>query len=319
MTGIAGVAVRPDVARSGVATHLMRETMAELAQNGVALSTLYASTQTLYRKVGFEAAGTRYEAVLQPLHIEHDERPLILRSITQADHPRIHALYATLAAERNGHLDRSSYIWNRTIRGRFGVTTYGMVVESGDDVEGYVLYRKNPTQPPMHRIWLTDIQASTARAYRHLWTFLRDLSTSVVVEIGFQTSPADAAYLCFSNPRFRMRQTDNWMLRISDPKAALEERGYPAAVKAHLSFELDDDVLPSPSRFMLHVEDGVGRVEQGGNGSVRLDVRALAALYSGFASPRTLARLDRIQAPEAVLKLAATIFSGPHPWMPDMF
>jgi len=57
MVGIAGVGVGIADRGRGVARALMAGTVQELAERGVALSTLYASTQTLYRSVGYERAG----------------------------------------------------------------------------------------------------------------------------------------------------------------------------------------------------------------------------------------------------------------------
>jgi predicted acetyltransferase len=320
MVGVAGVAVRPDAARRGVATALMRESMRELAREGVALSTLYASTQTLYRKVGFEAAGSRFEARVPPTQIEIASHDPPLRRAVEADRPAIEAFYAARAADRPGHLDRGPYIWNRTLLERFGNATHGVLVADDDRIEGYVFYRKVSSDPPYHDMIVTDLQASTARAYRRLWSFMRDISTSVVSEIVLFTAPSDPAYLVHPHPYFRMRLTDNWMLRIVDAAAALAARGYPPHVDGELHLELADDlVTANAGRWVLRVRDGAATVGRGGEGRFRLDVRGLAALYSGFTTPRDLARLDRLDADAASMAIAETIFSGPPPWMPDMF
>ena len=320
MVGIAGVAVRPDASRRGVATALMHECMRELAREGVALSSLYASTQTLYRKADFEPAGSRFVANLLPIQIELASHELALRRVTDADRAAIEAFYAERAAERSGHLDRGPYIWNRVLLERFGLATHGVLVVDGDRIEGYVLYRKSAGEPPFNQIQIADMQASTSRAYRRLWTFLRDISTSVVSEIVHYTAPSDPAYLIHPHAHYRMKLTDNWMLRVVDARAALLARGYPPHIDTELHLDLRDDVVPgNAGRFVLRVRDGAATVDSGGNASLRLDARALAALYSGFVTPRDLVRLDRVDGDAASLDRAAAIFSGPAPWMPDMF
>jgi len=52
---------------------------------------------------------------------------------------------------------------------------------------------------------------------------------------------------------------------------------------------------------------------------VRLSVGALAALYTGFATPWQLATAGRLQATEDALALLAHIFAGPAPGLPDFF
>lgn len=318
--GIAGVAVRPDASRRGVATALMSEAMRELSREGVALSSLYASTQTLYRKVDYEPAGSRFEARLDATHIDIATRELSLRLATEADRPAIEAFYAARASERPGHLDRGVYIWNRVLLERFGAAAHGVLVTDGDTIEGYVYYRKLPHDPPYHELLVTDLQASTSRAYRRIWAFLRDISTSVVSQIRFFTAPSDPAYLVHPDPHFRMRLADNWMLRVVDARAALTSRGWSPHVDAELHLDLRDElVAANAGRFVLRVRDGAATIERGGTGRLRLDARALAALYSGFATPRDLARLDRLDGDAASLVSATTIFAGPAPWMPDMF
>lgn len=59
MAGIAVVGVAPEYRGQGVAYQLMAQTIMQLHDQGVPISTLYASTDTLYRKVGYERAGNR--------------------------------------------------------------------------------------------------------------------------------------------------------------------------------------------------------------------------------------------------------------------
>jgi predicted acetyltransferase len=170
-----------------------------------------------------------------------------------------------------------------------------------------------------NRIAVTDLQASTPRAYRRLWSFLRDISR-VVSEIVFFTAPADPAYLVHPNPQFGMRLVDNWMVRVVDARAALTARGYASHVDAELHLELRDELVPhNAGRWVLCVREGTATLDRGGQGHLQLDARALAALYTGFASPHDLVLLDRITADPRTLATASTIFAGPMPWMPDMF
>jgi predicted acetyltransferase len=60
-------------------------------------------------------------------------------------------------------------------------------------------------------------------------------------------------------------------------------------------------------------------VRPGGDGRLRLDVRALAPLYSGHLSPHALHAVGALEADEGSLAVAAALFGGPAPAMPDMF
>lgn len=71
--------------------------------------------------------------------------------------------------------------------------------------------------------------------------------------------------------------------------------------------------------WQLRVQDGRGSVEPGGPGSLRIDVRALASLFTGFADPWTLAQTGRLEGTPEDLRAAAAVFAGPLPWMREMF
>jgi predicted acetyltransferase len=60
-------------------------------------------------------------------------------------------------------------------------------------------------------------------------------------------------------------------------------------------------------------------VRRGGDGRLRVDIRGLAPLYSGFASPYALVRTGLLSGDEVSLASAAAIFAGPAPCMVDMF
>ena len=84
--------------------------------------------------------------------------------------------------------------------------------------------------------------------------------------------------------------------------------------------DVADDVLPSNNgRFVLRVVDGRGRVEKGGQGRLRLHIRDLAALYSGYLSPWELRGAGSLMGEATDLAAAALAFGGPRPWLPDMF
>jgi predicted acetyltransferase len=110
------------------------------------------------------------------------------------------------------------------------------------------------------------------------------------------------------------------MLRIVDVIGALSARGYPAGVSAELQLDVRDELLPwNNGRFVLTVADRRASVRSGGAGWVGLDVRDLAALYSGYLTPQELLAAGSLAGSEADLATAAQIFAGPRPWTPDMF
>ena len=119
---------------------------------------------------------------------------------------------------------------------------------------------------------------------------------------------------------YRVLRHDRWMVRILDVARALEARGFPPDLECELSLDVRDDVLPhNAQRFVLEVCKGRGRVRKGGRGKLRIDVRGLAALYTGHWLPADLVAVGLLDGPERDCATASTLFAGPAPWMPDFF
>ncbi|MBV1857906.1 MAG: GNAT family N-acetyltransferase, partial [Nannocystaceae bacterium] len=188
MTGVAGVAVAPHFQRQGCATTLMRSIVEELAQQGVALSTLYASALPLYRRVGYECAGARFVAHIDPKRLGVQERGGVLRPMDAAGETRVRALYGAHAPAFPGFLHRSEYIWTRLLHPWAGRTPTCILIGRDDgQVEGYVSYSKKRGTDFQHSVVVHDMFATSAWGYRRLWSFLTDLCTHVVSGIEVHT------------------------------------------------------------------------------------------------------------------------------------
>ncbi len=117
MTGIAAVGVDPPARSEGAATFLMRETVGELAAQGVALSALYASTQPLYRRAGYEQAGQLYRCKMATARIFSNDRTLRVRALGDADEDEVLRLHREHGRTNPGTLERSARMWERVREG----------------------------------------------------------------------------------------------------------------------------------------------------------------------------------------------------------
>lgn len=321
MTGIAGVAVAPHYQRQGCATALMRSVLNELHAQDTALSTLYGSVPALYRKVGYEAAGSRFVAQLDPRQLGVDQRDGVLLPMDAAGETRVRALYGAHAPGFAGFLSRSEYIWARLLHARGGRAPTCILVSRGDgQVEGYISYLKERGEGLHHRIVVQDMFATSAWGYRRLWSFLADLCTRVVSGLEFHTAPHDPARMVLPDAHFPVTLTDTWMLRITNLEAAFRERGYPPGLDTTLDLDVYDPVIDDNNgAWRLSVRAGRGAVRRGGSGALSTDIRGLSALYSGFSSPSALTAAGLLEGTPAALAVASSVFAGPQPWMREMF
>ncbi|MCZ6697788.1 MAG: GNAT family N-acetyltransferase [Planctomycetota bacterium] len=318
MTGIAGVAIAPEHRGNRGAGGLMSSMLAEMYEKGQFLSTLYASTQPLYRRAGYEQAGTTFDILLATSQIDIRDRDLSVRPIGPEDDPAVAACYRQWAMRHDGSLDRRDYIWRR-IRTPRKNTARGYLVEGPSGVEGFLYYMQVEAKGGRYSLKLTDVTSVTRSAARRLLTFLAD-HRSMAFRVQWQGGPADTLLTMLREQRSRMRLWEYWMLRIVDVAGALEARGYAADRGARVHFEVRDDVLPQNNgRFVLEVSDGRGKVSRGGDGRVGIDVRGLAAMYTGHWTAEQLRGRDYLEASAEDASAASAVFAGHAPFMSDRF
>jgi predicted acetyltransferase len=268
--------------------------------------------------VGYELAGARYEIRVEAHGLDFKERSLQVRPVKPADLPVLQDLYRRHASTRQGYLDRNAYIWDRVYHPR-NDTAYGFLVEGARGVEGYAWLVRRRKVDLIQEIFLTDIVASTPAAGRRLLNFLGD-HRSLAREVVWTGGPADPLLMLLREQTYQVKLLFHWMVRVLDVRGALEARGYPAGTSGTLELQVEDDLFPeNRGNFTLEVSGGAGRVQRGGRGLMRLDVRALAPLYTGFLSPEALRSVGALVADEASMQVAATLFSGAAPALPDMF
>lgn len=330
MMGVAAVGIAPEHRGQRTATMLMQAVLKEMRAKRWPLSGLYPATLSLYRRAGYEQAGVRYEiripakTMIFPSHWRTND--LQVQRITPKNHAAIEELYRVRAASTAGNLDRSPFIWHR-VRSPRGQTAQGFMAvnPATRKPEGYTYYVQKECVEAPYSLHATDLVATTPAAGQRLLSLLAD-HRSMTHEIIFHGTPDDPIIKLLPERNYSAKLLDHWMLRIVDVKAALIARGYASCVKAQVHFEVTDGLLKQNSgRYVLTVEDGAARVEKGGRGDIQIDIRGLAALYSGHASPNELlaigliAPMSRTRKSNEQMELAAAVFAGPAPWMGDMF
>jgi predicted acetyltransferase len=321
LVGIAGVGVSPEGRGRGTAGALMAAALREMHEEGTPLSGLYAATQPLYRRVGYEQAGHRFEIRLPMTTLTVRDRAMAVRELTEQDHEAVRECYSHFAGCFDGPLDRGPYIWGRVCGTRdFKYTGFAATGESGE-IEGYIyLVTRRKADRGRQEAVVSDLAFTTPRAGRRLLALLGDFGSMADEAIMFG-GPMHPALFLLNEQRFRIDLRDHWMLRVVNVVSALESRGYRRHIAAGLVLDVRDDLIAdNTGRWRLEVEAGRGRSGRGGDGpALSLDVQSLAALYSGYLSATQLRLLGRAEGDEVAIAAADAIFAGTTPWMSDMY
>jgi predicted acetyltransferase len=327
-----GVAIAPEARGKSIAERLMRHALLALRDQGIPAAMLFPATQRLYRKAGFEQAGS-YEVVSIPMH-EFDRAPrsftalgataeiealdvLPVREVT-LDDPILKVLYDALAPRTQGLFQRNAWLWDRVFRPALPLDLFAYVFGPHEDPEGYVVVHVEKGATPHYGTLVVRDRAiatvGAARAARAFFARYR----STIDRVRFVTGPTDPLIIGLDNQQTAATERrDRFMFRVVDVKKALEARGYPP-IDATVHLLVKDDVLEErDQRFLLRVQGGQATVEPGGAGLVQLDVRGLSAMYTGYLSATQAASLGYMKGDPSSARALEACFAGPAPWVAD--
>lgn len=325
IAGVSGVVTLPEVRGQGVSSRLLRHLHAHARVEGFGIAALYASTFPLYRKLGYEHAGSVH---LREIRLRELGRDVGARTLTvlPADRTAIEAYERAWLATHpgdNGQLARGPFFWGRIFRD----DARAVVFARDGQPEGYaVLSAPEPARvAPVHLDYVLKAwHAATPAALAHLLAWLRDCAAAADT-LTYRGAAVDPITLALPAQSWEVQQAQPWLLRVLDVSTAFTKRGYPAHVKACLGLKVDDALFPeNVGPWRIEVSDGQAEVHPGSvnataDATLTTDARGLAALYTGAVSARALVQMGRADANPAGLAVADALLGGPAAWPQDMF
>ena len=298
MAGVGGVKVAPEARGRGIGRALMTELLGVLARSGFALSVLFPATLRIYRSLGWELAGSRYRLKV-PVRS--------LGSLSPPD-PEVPELPGEaerqVRTRRAGPADADEVI--AVLR-----AVYAAARECGPTVRDPEGFRRLLGQPDLFaylapdgflaygwrggghdEIMVRALGAGSADTARALWGIVAS-HTSVTRVVHAISGPADPVGWLLGERDVSLSRDEQWMLRVLDPAAAVEARGFPAPADAAVPLRLADPDLPgNAGLYVLEVADGRGTLSHSDGSTapaahsrdgepVGFGPRGFAALYSG--------------------------------------
>ncbi|HIK07464.1 MAG TPA: GNAT family N-acetyltransferase [Trichormus sp. M33_DOE_039] len=318
MAGVAAVGIAPEYRGDGVAIALIHNALQEMHAQETPISVLYPATQRLYRKAGYEQAGSYCTWEMPTDSIQIREQPLTIQPVNIKNYELFHSLHQQQAKLTHGYLDRHPALWQLLLHTEVSETLYSYVIGDQDEPQGYIIFTQERTKDgAMLRV--KDWVILSHQAKQSFWAFIAN-HRSQIDKVRWKSSLADFLTLLLPEQTAKICQSDRWMLRIVDVCKALAARGYPLGIEAELHLEVQDNLLSTnQGKFILSVANGRGEVTKGGKGELKLDIQGLAPLYSSLFTPYQLQLAGKLDATATALSTATQIFAGVSPWMMDYF
>ncbi len=236
--GVAGVAVLPELRKSGVGSTMMSWLVSHLRETDVPLASLYAFREPFYRKFGYEVVGKRLKVSCPTHRWPRIESDLPVRRLVPSDWMELHDCYRKFSHSRSGLNMRNEYLWLRVLGENRPLTIYAI----GDPVEAYAVVSHQSS------FWTTDhlseVVWSTRRGYEGLISMLGGLAINKAGLSWFE--PSDGPYYSrFLDAGVEVKVDRPVMFRVTDVPSALSQLVPHESISGTFSLEVNDSIEPA--------------------------------------------------------------------------
>jgi predicted acetyltransferase len=314
--GVMAVGVAPEFRRMGAGTFLMAEALREFHKNGAPISSLVPANMPLYRKVGYEYGIERHALKKQTREISVRNSTCEVEPHEGKDYRRFKEVYRKFCETANGAMEREKLLWEVVLNPYWRGEVSRFLIKRNGKYEGYAVLCIKSSRDP---IFMPEYCVLTRDAAERLLTLLADHS-SIMKSVLWLGPTHDPIIQLLPDRIFQIETLEGIMFRIVSVERALEARGYLPAVNAEVQFEVADDIIDENNgRFVLKVKDGKAAVKKGGKGTLKIDIRTLAQIYTGIMSATESRVTGLIEGPQSEMEKMDVIFSGSRPWCRDDF
>jgi predicted acetyltransferase len=311
---IASVGVAAEARGRGIGNALMGELHRLSCARGDALTLLYPFRAAFYAPLGYGPVTSFRRLAIAPGSIPrdwiHSDKKAVVRAMQPKDRASIEALYETVARAKTGQMRRTSALWDRFF---LDERRAWFVAAHDQKVVGYVTWSTLQVEEHARTsLRVHEITAHDDVTKRRLFGLIgaqRDQVTSVFLEADGK-DPIDLALLDPDAHVFGTLALEHPfgevatgpVVRIHDPKKAIEARGFTNDGRAILKIEKNAPIE-------IRVEAGRAKVRATRERpEITLDRRCLASLLYGAILPsdasaialctihRNAAELDRLFA-----------------------
>lgn len=308
---IAHVAIAPEARGSGLARPLVEALCCEAGARGASMVSLFGSARPVYRKCGFELAGSEivYEAETAAL----PSRTQVEFFAIEPGDLRLRSAYASKKKMEPGHLARAEVHWKELFR----QPTDALAIYAAGDAKAFQAYVVIDASDP-ETLLVRDWHAAGGGMAEALLCFLGRFR-SVYPKVSWHGGPDDELVAAMPDKGWRLAHQEEWLARILDPVAALGQRGY--AVR-QAAFNLR---IVEPSHCVdIRVDLSNGRMKALASSAdglpvVTVEAPFFASLFTGFASASRLMRRGRLSGPPETVQTCDLVFAGPKPWVAEHF
>lgn len=332
--GIAGLAVHPAHRGDGLFGTLLTAVLARCSSEGMALSMLYPSNPSIYRRFGYQVVA-RGQSLIVPL-VDLQRIPAVperrLVAVTEESMPRLHRLHHELTAGDNAMLRHRPPLFPETLP---APPWAALLLEDADGTaHGYVSWTRRADAADGVGLEVHELFGRTRCDRQALLRSLGSWSTvTELIRLRLRTEDPVLDVLPGAGARPDPSPVPLVMMRVVDTAATLGARRAPAALDGTLRLVVEDGTVPegtcrAAGTYLVTARHGTisataaetAADETEVLGTCRLDIHAASLLLVGG---RTLADARRLglhaEADPPAEAFLDALLAGPRPSVLDAF
>ena len=332
LAGVSTIGTQPEHRRQGLARRIHTQALAAMREAGQPVAALWASQAAIYQRYGYAMATVRRHYAVDTVDLRFFDADGGSHQVGRVDagnaYDAVKSVYVDFVRERMGYLHRSKTLWLYNALDEVaadGPTQVAVSADAAGRATGYVIYtlRADRVDHPARgqELAIRDLAWLNPDAYRSLWRFLA--SHDLVGRVRWGDAPRDdpAAELLLEPRLLNAEDREGAWYRIVDVRAALAGRGYDT--EGALAIGVAADPLTPWNDGVWHLDaskDGATARPAAGAADIRLSVKALTSLWTGFRTARELAAWGLLAGEPQAVARADAIFRTRHaPHCPDHF
>ncbi len=332
LAGVSTIGTQPEYRRQGLVRRIHTQAFQDMRDAGQPMAALWASQAAIYQRYGYAMTTVNRRYAIDAVDIRFHDGDAgswpVRRIELDSAYDVLKGIYIDYIAERSCYLHRAKALWLQNALepvAADGPIWVAVCYDDQNQPQGYVVYtlRAGKVDHPARGqgLAIRDLAWLHPHAYRSLWRFIA--SHDLVGRVTWGNAPLDdPAPELFMEPRLLgAEDREGAWFRVIDAAAALAGRGYEG--DGELSIEIAADPLTPWN-------DGIWRLQTGSDGAhaeatnaaadIRLPVKSLASLLTGFRTARELANWGLLEGSTEAVARADAVFRTRHaPHCPDHF
>ena len=332
LAGVSTVGTQPEYRRRGLARRIHTQAFGRMREAGQPVASLWASQAAIYQRYGYAMSTAAWSYTIDTVDIRfHDGdggSGRVERIDLDTGYDTLKDIYIQFVADRTAYLHRAKALWLRNALEPVkadGPVWVAVCHDHEGTARGYVVYtlRGQKVEHPARdqELVIRDLAWLDADAYRSLWSFVA--SHDLVGSVRWSGAPVDdpAAEFLMEPRMLNARSQEGIWSRIVDVPTAFAARGYDVAGEVTVEVEADAQTPWNDGAWHLECSpEGAHARSSRETPDIRLNVKALASLWSGFRSASELARWGLVEGDRQALARADDVFRTRHaPHCPDHF